>query len=150
MEIPRFEGRTTRSHFCCKPRYFVQILSQTSHNFHFRWRIRPSLCIFSIIYYSLLQFSFRNFLLLIIKVLAMLYTLSYFLQSVSNTKRIKEKKNGPCCSGRPKILLGLVCNRSITSSKVKRPSLTAVSNKGNIVSNPGKPGGGLSEFFSST
>ena len=36
------------------------------------------------------------------------------------------------------------------TSSVSRPSETAVSNKGNIVSNPGKPGGGFELFFSST
>jgi len=30
------------------------------------------------------------------------------------------------------------------------PSATAVSSKGSMVSRPGKPGGGLAEFFSST
>lgn len=36
------------------------------------------------------------------------------------------------------------------SSIVRRPSLTAVSNSGSIVSNPGNPGGGASESFSDT
>ena len=36
------------------------------------------------------------------------------------------------------------------SSIVRRPFLTAVSNSGSIVSNPGNPGGGASESFSDT
>ena len=36
------------------------------------------------------------------------------------------------------------------SSIVRRPFLTAVSNRGSIVSNPGNPGGGVSESFSDT
>ena len=36
------------------------------------------------------------------------------------------------------------------SSIVRRPSLTAVSSRGSIVSSPGNPGGGASESFSDT
>ena len=41
-------------------------------------------------------------------------------------------------------------NQDLITSIVSRPSWTALSNRGNIVSRPGKPGGGFSEAFSST
>mmetsp|Transcript_41137 Transcript_41137/g.96718 ORF Transcript_41137/g.96718 Transcript_41137/m.96718 type:complete len:211 (+) Transcript_41137:1624-2256(+) len=44
---------------------------------------------------------------------------------------------------------GLVWRRATTSSSERRPSDTAVSSSGNIVSRPGKPGGGVADCFSS-
>src|SRR5215207_8762846 len=53
------------------------------------------------------------------------------------------------CSGIWKIFRGLMIDFSTIWSMVNRPSPTAVSNNGSNVSRPGKPGGGLSESFSS-
>mmetsp|Transcript_36486 Transcript_36486/g.85616 ORF Transcript_36486/g.85616 Transcript_36486/m.85616 type:complete len:278 (-) Transcript_36486:3428-4261(-) len=53
-----------------------------------------------------------------------------------------------CCSERLKIKIGLVCSRRTRSSMVRRPSDTAVRSRGNMVSRPGKPGGGESAVFS--
>ena len=40
-------------------------------------------------------------------------------------------------------------NNIMCTSSVSLPSETAVSSRGNMVSSPGNPGGGLSLFFSS-